>query len=293
MKFKCDYIGIIGIPRSLNSIGIYRKLFYWLTNLGYKVIFEKQTASILSLRAIEIVSIFDIGEFCDLAIVIGGDGNMLKALKVLSKYNIKVVGINKGNLGFLTDLNIINYKQDLINVLDGKFILDRRFMLEIFVYKKNIFLGNDIALNEFILHSNKIAHMIEFKVFIDKFFAFSQRSDGLIISTSTGSTAYSLSVGGPIIFPLLNVVSVLPIFPHTLSTRPIIISANSIIDLYVNRSKYPFKIYCDNKDMKLLIDDNLHILIKRTNYSVNLIHPLNYNYFDILRNKLNWLKKTF
>lgn len=293
MKFKFNYIGIIGIPRFLSSLDIYKQLFYWLIGLGYKVIFEHEIASILFISNIEACSLFEIGEFCDLAIVVGGDGNMIKVLKILSKYNIKVIGINKGNLGFLTDLNPIDYKKDLINVLDGKFILDKRFMLEIFIYERDNILDYDIALNEIILHSNKIAHMIEFTVFIDKYFAFSQRADGLIISTSTGSTAYSLSVGGSIIFPVLNVMSLLPVFPHTLSTRPLIISANSIIDLYIDGSIYFFKIYCDNKDMKLLFKDNVRILIKRSNDSVNLIHPLGYNYFNILRNKLFWLKKNF
>ena len=158
---------------------------------------EQQIAQELQLKSVKTGTLAEIGQQADLAVVVGGDGNMLGAARTLARYDIKVIGINRGNLGFLTDLDPDNAQQQLADVLEGHYISEKRFLLEAQVCQQDCRKRISTAINEVVLHPRKVAHMIEFEVYIDEIFAFSQRSDGLIISTPTGSTAYSFSAGGP------------------------------------------------------------------------------------------------
>ncbi|MBZ2279384.1 NAD(+)/NADH kinase, partial [Buchnera aphidicola] len=187
-----------------------------------------------------------IGKYCDLAIVIGGDGNLLCAARVLSCYKIKIIGINRGNLGFLTDLNPDTGLQKLSEVLLGDYTIENRLLLDVQVCQEKNILKSSIAINEVVLHAPNVAHMIEFEVYINKLFAFSQRSDGLIIATPTGSTGYSLSAGGPILSSMLNAIVLVPMFPHTLSSRPLVVCSDSIICLKFISLEKELKISCDN-----------------------------------------------
>ncbi len=197
--FKC--IGIVGHPRHPTALTTHEMLYRWLCTKGYDVIVERQIAQELKLDNVKTGTLAEIGLKADLAVVVGGDGNMLGAARTLARYDISVIGINRGNLGFLTDLDPDNAHQQLADVLDGNYIAEKRFLLEAQVCQQNCQKRISTAINEVVLHPGKVAHMIEFEVNIDETFAFSQRSDGLIISTPTGSTAYSLSAGGPILTP--------------------------------------------------------------------------------------------
>jgi NAD+ kinase len=148
------------------------------------------------------------------------------------------------------------------------------------------------AINEVVLHPGKVAHMIEFEVYIDEIFAFSQRSDGLIISTPTGSTAYSLSAGGPILTPSLDAITLVPMFPHTLSARPLVINGDSTIRLRFSHRRNDLEISCDSQ-IALPIQEGEDVLIRRCDYHLNLIHPKDYSYFNTLSSKLGWSKKLF
>lgn len=290
-----NYIGLIGCPRYSHGWITHKSIYLWLIKNGYKVIIESQVSQFLSLsQNSNIGTLSKIGECCDLAIVIGGDGNLLSAAYVLSGFDIKIIGINRGNLGFLTDLNPDTALQQLEKVLSGKYILDYRFLLEIQIHKENGLFSKNIAVNEIVLHADKVAHMIEFEVYIDKQFSFSQKSDGLIISTPTGSTGYSLSAGGPILFSSLDAIVLVPMFPHTLSSRPLVINNSSTICLrFPNISNTKLKISCDSQRI-LSIHNKDIIYIRRSNdYLMKLIHPNSYNYFDTLSEKLNWSKKHF
>ncbi len=161
----------------------------------------------MQLKSVRTGTLAEIGQQADLAVVVGGDGNMLGAARTLARYDIKVIGINRGNLGFLTDLDPDNAQQQLADVLEGHYISEKRFLLEAQVCQQDCQKRISTAINEVVLHPGKVAHMIEFEVYIDEIFAFSQRSDGLIISTPTGSTAYSLSAGGPILTPSLDAIT--------------------------------------------------------------------------------------
>lgn len=285
-------IGIVGHPRHPEALATHKLLYHWLISKGYHVIIDQQVAKELNLNDAITGSLTDIGQIAELVVVVGGDGNMLGAARILSRYKNKVIGINRGNLGFLTDLDPDNALQQLSEVLDGHYLEESRFLLEAQVIKQGQKARKSNAINEIVLHPGKIAHMIEFEVYIDDRFAFSQRSDGLIIATPTGSTAYSLSAGGPILTPNLDAIVLVPMFPHTLSSRPLVISSNSSIRLKFLRNNIDYEVSCDSQIM-LPIQDGEEVLIKRSNKNLNLVHPKDYNYFNTLSSKLGWSKKTF
>ncbi|WP_340621190.1 NAD(+) kinase [Xenorhabdus siamensis] len=289
-EFKC--IGIVGRPRHPEALTTHEILYHWLVSKGYCVIVDRQVAKDINLQGAQTGGLTEIGKMADLVIVVGGDGNMLGAARVLARYDIKVIGINRGNLGFLTDLDPDNALQQLSEVLNGEYRDEKRFLLEAQVTKKGQKPRHSTALNEVVLHPGKVAHMIDFEVYIDERFAFSQRSDGLIIATPTGSTAYSLSAGGPILTPNLDAIVLVPMFPHTLSARPLVISSGSRIRLKFAQNSSGYEVSCDSQ-IVLPIQDGEEVIIKRSEYNLHLIHPKDYNYFNTLSTKLGWSKKMF
>lgn len=288
--FKC--IGIIGQPRLPHVISTHRDLYQWLISEGYQLLVEQHIAKELDLPGVSAASLQQIGQHADLALVIGGDGNMLGAARVLACYPIKVIGVNKGNLGFLTDLDPDNAQQQLEQVLQGKYTTEQRFLLSARIENKGQSRRRSTALNEVVLHPGKVAHMIEFDVWIDDSFAFSQRADGLIISTPTGSTAYSLSAGGPIVSPHLEAFVLVPMFPHTLTVRPLVISSDSQIRISFTSLRSDLEVSCDGQ-LTMEIQQGDEIIIERSHKQLTLIHPESYGYFTTLSSKLGWSKKLF
>ncbi len=288
--FNC--IGIVGHPRHQTALTTHEMLWRWLISKGYQVIIEQQIAQELNLQNAQTGTLAEIGQQANLTVVVGGDGNMLDAARVLARYDIKVIGINRGNLGFLTDLDPDNAQQQLDEVLQGNYFVESRFLLEARVCKDECLPRLGLAINEVVLHPGKVAHMIEFEVYIDEVFAFSQRSDGLIISTPTGSTAYSLSAGGPILTPSLDAIVLVPMFPHTLSARPLVINSSSTIRLRFSSRCSDLEISCDSQ-IALPIQEGEDVLLRRSQNHLNLIHPKNYSYFNTLSSKLGWSKKLF
>ena len=193
-KFKT--IALVGRPRDPSATTTHQQIYNWLKQQGRDILVEDRLIDCFEFESSELASLIEIGQKADLAIVIGGDGNMLGAARVLSRFEIYVIGVNRGNLGFLTDLAPDNFEKPLLEVLSGECLIDHRYLLECEIHRHNQVKSQNSALNEVVLHPCKIACMIEFEVYIVNHFAFSQRSDGLIISTQTGSTAYSLSGGG-------------------------------------------------------------------------------------------------
>lgn len=177
-------------------------------------------------------------------------------------------------------------------MLTGEYHVEKRFLLDARVLSPNGKLRRSTALNEVVLHPGKVAHMIDFEVYIDERFAFSQRSDGLIITTPTGSTAYSLSAGGPILTPNLDAIALVPMFPHTLSSRPLVISSHSTITLKFPQTNIDYEVSCDSQ-IALPIQEGDVVRIKRSSKTLDLIHPIDYNYFNTLSTKLGWSKKMF
>lgn len=283
-------IGLTGKPRHPAAFITHKLLYHWLTEKNYKVIVDHTIAKELNIAITHTASLYNIGQSADLVIVIGGDGNMLGAARTLARSGVKVIGVNRGNLGFLTDLNPDNVQQQLSAVLAGEYIEEQRFLLEVSIYHDKQLCQQASAINEIVLHPGKVAHMIEFEVYIDQRFAFSQRSDGLIISTPTGSTAYSLSAGGPILMPTLEAINLVPMFPHTLTSRPIVINSNSEIKLKCQEYTNTLEVSCDGQ-VHHVITANDEVIVKRCPCQLNLIHPKDHNYFNVLSTKLGWAKK--
>ena len=286
-------IGLIGKPNHEGASTTIKILHDYLSVNKYDVIIENSVAPSIPLKEMHTGSLTGIGEQADLAIVVGGDGYMLGAARVLACFNIGVIGVNRGNLGFLTDLSPAEIIEPLKQILAGKSHSEQRFIIEAEVYRHGKLKSSNSAVNEAVVHAGKVANMIEFEVHIDGTFMFSQRSDGLIVSTPTGSTAYSMSAGGPILTPNLNALSLVPMFPHTLTSRPIVVDGNSEIKLILSNDNHEnLQVSCDGHVILSVMPGD-EVIIKKSDCSIRLIHPLDHDYFNVLRNKLSWGNKLY
>ena len=288
--FKC--IGLVGIPRKLEAIETHQVLYDWLVNLGIDVLVEDRLAQYIKLPSNVYASLDTIGEQADLAIVVGGDGTMLRSARHLSHYKIKVIGVNRGNLGFLTDISHDHVIEQLTPVIKGEYDEDSRFLLEVSIYSDGQLINSGFAVNEIVVTPNTVAHMIDYDVYINERNAFSQRADGLIIATPTGSTAYSLSAGGPILAPHLDALIITPMFPHSLAVRPLVIKSDDPIHLKFPTTALDLNIACDSQII-LPVRPTQDVIIRRSNYEFNLIHTKDYDYFNNLSSKLGWSQKMF
>lgn len=263
-----------------------------LLALGVSVIVEARTAEQLGPTQAQVLPLHAIGAAADLAVVVGGDGNMLGAARILCEADIAVIGVNRGNLGFLTDLDPDHVIEQLQAVLAGEYQIERRFLLKAEVFHHNQSKSVGRAINEVVLHSDKVAHMIEFEVYVNDEFVYSQRSDGLIISTPTGSTAYSLSGGGPILTPGLDAISMVPMFPHTLSSRPIVVDGHSTIRLRAALENDTLQLSCDGH-VRMRVQPGDDVIIQQHPKRLRLVHPKDHSYYRVLRNKLGWGSRLF
>ncbi|WP_341503323.1 NAD(+) kinase [Gallaecimonas sp. GXIMD4217] len=292
MKRPFETIALIGKPHHDGANQTLTALYGFLRDQGYNLLVEQKTAEQLDIDSDHIRDLVAIGREADLAIVVGGDGNMLGAARVLARYKVAVIGVNRGNLGFLTDLDPDNFQAPLAEVLAGKYQTEHRFLLEAEVRRHGRIQASNSAVNEVVLHPGKVAHMIEFSVSIDEQFVYSQRSDGLIVSTPTGSTAYSLSSGGPIIHPRMDAIVLVPMFPHTLSSRPIVVEGNSLITLVVTSETEELQLSCDGQ-ISLSVHSGDEVRIQKSALPLKLIHPPGYDYYHVLRSKLGWSSRLF
>lgn len=289
-KFKT--IAIVGKPRHDIALETHLAVYNWLKDRQYNVLVEANIAKQLNLP--NAAGIAEIGEWADLVIVIGGDGNMLGIARQLAKYCVPLIGINRGNLGFLTDIAPQTAFEQLHSCLErGEFFIEDRFLLEVKIEQNGKVIESHNALNEVVVHSSQIARTIDFEVSIDGKFAFSQRSDGLIISTPTGSTAYSLSAGGPILTPNLNAIALVPMNPHSLSSRPLVVDGDSHISMRFAQYNQPnLVVSCDSQRLLPFSADE-RVIVQKSADTLRLLHLKDYNYFNVLGSKLGWLSKLF
>ena len=247
---------------------------------------EAETAQALSDPTFRTIPREKLGQ-CDLLIVVGGDGSLLHAVHTIINDEIPVLGVNRGRLGFLTDIHPTEFEK-IKSILAGNYHLEKRFLITATVTHHGKILGTGDALNEVALIPDLIPHMTEFEVYIDNQFVCSQDSDGVIIATPTGSTAYALSGGGPILHPQLDAIVMVPMFPHTLSIRPLVIEGNRQITIIItpNNTATP-RLTCDGQAI-LNAPPGSHITIEKKLKQLHLIHPVDYNYYETLRSKLHW-----
>ncbi len=236
----------------------------------------------------EFFSIEEIGAKADLVVVVGGDGSLLQAARTLALFDTPVIGVNRGRLGFLADINPDDISNQLSAVLEGEFTREKRFLLNTSVSHNEEVVSSADALNDVVVNSGTSAQMIELELYIDGIFVYRQRSDGLIVSSPTGSTAYSLSGGGPIMHPTLDAMLLVPMYPHALSSRPIVIDGNSEIRIdLIERNEIESPVTCDGQ-VKLMAKPGDTVYVRKKPEELTLLHPNGHNFYASCRDKLRW-----
>lgn len=281
----------IGLIAKRGAVEIRDTLSYmiqYLLDRQRSIVIDECCAEILERSDLQVIEAVNLGNHCDLAIAIGGDGTMLKAAHKLSHQNVPLLGVNLGRLGFLADIPADAIPEHLDAILQGQFDEDRRCLLQSTVSRKGTVIHECEAINDFVIQKWNTARLIEFDTHINGTLVNCQRSDGLIIATPTGSTAYSLSVGGPILHPRVDAMLLVPIAPHNLSNRPIVVDGHARIEIsVVTQESGQARLTADGESvLELAPGDHLQIMKKDT--SIRLIHPANYEHFRLLRTKLHW-----
>lgn len=285
-------IGIMGKADDLGVADTISRIARHLQRIGHPVLLDVASARPVPGDEFSRCERDDLINNADLLIVVGGDGTLLHAARLLADREVPILGINRGRMGFLVDVSP-SHLDEIDAVLAGEFIADDRMLLAAEIRRDEEVLSRGIALNDVVLHKWNTARMIDFESYIDGALTNRYRSDGLIVATPTGSTAYAMSGGGPIVHPNLDAITLVPICPHTLSNRPLVIGAESTIEIAVHPgSLKQIRVSCDGQEDLGLVNGGRIILRKHTR-RVHLIHPPHYRYFDILRAKLRWGEPNF
>ena len=265
------------------------KLADYLRNRNYDVLISHNTADQLDVVNHPTAALKEIGRRADLVIVLGGDGTMLSIARMLVGHNVPLVGVNQGRLGFLTDVPVETMCECLGEILAGEFVAEDRLLLNTAIVRQGETIFFTCAFNDVVVSKGSTGRLIEFDAKIDDEYVYSQRSDGLVIATPTGSTAYALSAGGPILHPSLEAFIMVPICPHTLSARPIVVNSHSVVELQLMhggdaRVHFDGQSHCDIKTGDI-------VRVTRSPDLIQLLHPKTYSYYRTLREKLYWGKK--
>lgn len=281
-------IGLIGKPDEPRVAGALQAIQAYLGGRGCSVLLDDSLTDLPTPLAAARVTRAQLGQRSDLAIIIGGDGTLLSAARSLADYDVPLLGVNLGRLGFLVDVSPEEMAERLGEILAGRYREERRFLLRAQVLRDGDTVLESDAFNDVVLHKGGVARMIEFDTLLDGRYLYTQRSDGLIISTPTGSTAYALSGGGPILHPALDAMVLVPICPHTLSNRPIVVSADSEVQIVVKHGDdVTPQVTCDGQvNVELRCGDR--ISVRRKERAIRLLHTEGHDYFEILRAKLAW-----
>lgn len=283
-------VGKYNSPDIAESIGL---LARYLLERGMTVLIEEETAhnvvSHLNLRGWASGSFAWLGAHADMAVVVGGDGTMLNAARQLARYRVPLIGVNQGRLGFMTDIARSDMLTRMDDLLDGKFVPETRLMLDAEILRGNRTVVTNLALNDVVVDKGATGRMIEFELFVDGEFIYRLRADGLIVATSTGSTAYALSANGPILHPQVSAIALVPLCPHALSNRPILIGDRNEIEIRVVHATDSRAHFDGQVTVDLRSDDRVRI--RRSEYSICLLHPPGHSYFAMLRQKLRWSER--
>lgn len=281
-------VGVFGKYQDASVEQPLKTLTQHLENKGIRVKIGQTTAAEISRELPQEAIAENLPLDIDLAIVIGGDGTLLHVAREMALASVPVVGINLGRLGFLTDIAQSQMLPEIDLILDGKYHIEERMMLDVQVVKGNESVYQQLAFNDVVIGKHALERLISWQIHVDQQFVTAARSDGVILATPTGSTAYALSAGGAIMHPGLNVVSMVPISPHTLSNRPIGLPGDAIIELSIhNQTKNTAHVSADGLIGYHLAGDEV-VRITRSKHVVKLVHTTSYNYFGMLRAKLGW-----
>lgn len=285
-------IGLIGRLASESTKSSLQRLVAFLAKQDVTVLIDEETSSAMPESDLKILPRSVLAESCDLIIVVGGDGSLLSAARAFAGHNVKILGINRGRLGFLTDISPEDIEYKVGEVLEGKYNTEQRWLLHSEVKREGKTVSEGIALNDVVVHPGKFIRMIEFELYIGDQFVYRQRSDGLIISSPTGSTAYALSGGGPIMHPHLEAIVLVPMNPHTLSSRPIVVNSESKIKLVISSSNqlHPH-VTCDGQT-HVVSQPGDEVFVSKSDRKLQLIHPVSYDFYETCRSKLGWASQA-
>jgi NAD+ kinase len=288
MKDSIRTVGIIGKLSDPSVGGHATELARHLQRRGLEVVIEQSTASLLRLHGTVSRSIDAMGDV-DLAVVIGGDGTMLRAARQLAAHKVPVIGINLGRVGFLADVPAEAMIVEVGKILDGHGDATERMLLSAEVLRAEKVVHEALALNDVVITKGELARLIEFETWLDAEFVSAMRADGIIIATPTGSTAYALSAGGPILYPDLPAIAVVPVCPHTLSQRPLVVPAQSAIEIVMKGAAPGQHAYVSfDGQTGFALADHDRVRVRRADISVKLLHPAGRSHFEVLRSKLHW-----
>lgn len=289
---KFDTIGLIGRqgkPLVADSLCRVARL---IRDKNRELVVESQSA--VSLKGVSGFSVCErqeLGALCDLLIVVGGDGSLLGVARDLASSGLPVLGVNRGGLGFLSAISPEHIDTQVSEVLDGSCYAEDHFLLDMRMLRNGKQLAATPAMNDVVLHSGTMSRMLEFALYVNDELVYEQRSDGIIVASPTGSTAYALSAGGPIMHPNLDAIVVVPMFPHTLTSRPLVIRGDSEIKLIVKEASTTTpQVSCDSQvDLDLQVGDEL--IIKKYKYPLKLVYPMQHNFYESCRSKLDWASR--
>lgn len=286
MTISIKTIGIIAKDSSEAVSDTVHKLIEFIRQKKCELIFDTSTSDIVSNAPH--VNRSTLAEHSDLVIVVGGDGTFLSAIRSLSDFNVPVLGINLGRLGFLVDISPDEMLHHLEKIMQGEYVNESRFLIQAKVERDGKVISEADAFNDVVVHIRDVARMIEFETYVNGQFVNFQRSDGVVISTPTGSTAYALSSGGPLLHATLDAMVMVPICPHTLTNRPLVIDANSTIEIIIGDSLQTTSQVTFDGQTAFDVKPQDKIIIQKKQKNIHLIHPADYDYFEILRAKLHW-----
>ncbi len=284
-------IGLFGKHGDARIGPVIAGLLEFLHGRGLAVILEETTAAALGLNAVKSRAIAAIGREIDLAVVVGGDGTMLSVARHLAGFGVPMIGINLGRRGFLTDIPVDQPFPALARILDGDFQAEERILLAAEVVRGERTLHTASAFNDVIVNKGELSRLIEFETYVNGEFVNSTRADGIIVATPTGSTAYALSAGGPILHPTLPALVLVPICPHMLSDRSIVVGSDSRVEIVMTYSSNQTAHVSFDGQSNFSLQDNDRVRVRRADRPVTLVHPRERNHYEVLRAKLHWGEK--
>lgn len=284
-------IGIVLKPHQPDALRTVCELTAWLHQRGINVIggpeIERERIQQETGCAVEEVPTDQLAANADLILVLGGDGTMIAAARIVGDREVPVLGVNYGGLGYLAEFRIEELYDALETILRGNYRLDKRVTLDVELHRGEEVISGNRVLNDVVINKSALARIIEIEAYLSQQFVNSFRADGLIVSTPTGSTAYNLSAGGPVVFPSMNAIVITPICPFTLSNRPIVVPDDAVIELRLKTDQEDVALTLDGQvGFPLKVEDR--VVIRKSDTTFNLVQPMNRNYFDVLRDKLRW-----
>lgn len=281
-------VGVIGKHRSPQVAPVLNALCRHLDELGRTVLVDAYSADLVE-ESISAVTRGDLAKRCDLVVVVGGDGTLLSAAREMAPAGVPLLGINQGRLGFMVDVRPEEMRESLTAIFNGDFLREERLLLSARITRAGeAALQPFLAVNDVVIRNQAAIRMLEFETWIDGEFISQHRADGFIVASPTGSTAYALSGGGPVLHPSLDALALVPICPHTLSDRPIVVSARQTVRIVLRGMEGTrVMLTCDGQTSEILQPGDA-IEVSRAASPLHLIHPKNYSYFNLLRNKLHW-----